>query len=134
MDGPGVDEAINAAAQHGSRVWQAGPGLQKHDLRERRWPDSAGRFLWPLLHGPRQVITPNDDPVSLMLLPSWKELNDNVLAWELFEGRGYVFLYPWELQWLLIPQFMTSRCLLEGDTHKSDSFILSFPSPVTLSM
>lgn len=27
MDGPGIDEAIGAAAQHGSCVWQARPGL-----------------------------------------------------------------------------------------------------------
>lgn len=62
---------------------------------------------------------------------SWQELKVDILAWELFEGGGRVFLFPQELQRLLIPQLRTSRHLLEGDTHKFVSFISSFPSPLT---
>lgn len=47
MDGPGVDETVNRAAQQGSRVWQAGPGLQKKDLQEKGRPDSAGGSTVP---------------------------------------------------------------------------------------
>lgn len=41
VDGPSIDEAVNRAAQQSSRVWQAGPGLQKKDLQEKGRPDSA---------------------------------------------------------------------------------------------
>lgn len=33
VDGPGIDVAVDAAAQQGSRVWQARPALQEDYLR-----------------------------------------------------------------------------------------------------
>lgn len=38
MDGPGIDVAVSAAAQQGSRVWQARPALQEDYLCRRGGP------------------------------------------------------------------------------------------------
>lgn len=38
MDGPGIDATIRAAAQQGSCVWQARPGLQEDYLYKRCEP------------------------------------------------------------------------------------------------
>lgn len=88
----------------------------------RREVDLTQQGLLPLatvpgLTGSDKSSRPADSPVSDA--PSWKEPKDGTLAWELSVGRECVFLYPRELRWLLIPQFMTSRCLWEGDTHVS---------------
>lgn len=85
MCGPGIDEAINAAAQQGGYVGLPRPGLQEDDLCET---DGPTQRCWNLpqpqprgAEGPGQVPTPTPPhPVSQMprqngdhlpLLPNW---------------------------------------------------------------
>lgn len=63
VDGPGIDEAIDAAAQHGSCVLQTRPGLQKNDLHKRvglaqQW------LLLHITHDLNKPLHPTSAPIS----------------------------------------------------------------------